>query len=208
MRRLFFTLLLTFAAAGAAQAAYAADGEEPPKTALVLSGGGARGFAHIGVLRALEELGIQIDVVAATSMGAMVGGGFAAGYTPEEIARVTKAVDWAKMFAPRADRPSLTWRRKADDLAGIGAGEVGVSANGVSFPAEVMPTQELDIFLARVTQPVSRINNLSELSIPFAGVATDLVTGAKVVLQEGVTLSKAMRASMSIPGRFCAGSLR
>lgn len=135
-------------------------------------------------------------------MGAMVGGGFAAGYTPEEIARVTKAVDWAKMFAPRADRPSLTWRRKADDLAGIGAGEVGVSANGVSFPAEVMPTQELDIFLARVTQPVSRINNLSELSIPFAGVATDLVTGAKVVLQEGVTLSKAMRASMSIPGAF------
>lgn len=202
MRRLFFTLLLTLAAAGAAQAAYAADGEEPPKTALVLSGGGARGFAHIGVLRALEELGIQIDVVAATSMGAMVGGGFAAGYTPEEIARVTKAVDWAKMFAPRADRPSLTWRRKADDLAGIGAGEVGVSANGVSFPAEVMPTQELDIFLARVTQPVSRINNLSELSIPFAGVATDLVTGAKVVLQEGVTLSKAMRASMSIPGAF------
>lgn len=172
------------------------------KTALVLSGGGARGFAHIGALKALEELGVKVDILTATSMGAMVGGGYAAGYTADEIRDITLGVDWAKMFATRADRPALTWRRKSDDLMGLGDAEVGVSAKGVSMPSGVVPTQELDIFLARVTRPVNHVKNLSELSIPYACIATDLITGARVVLSQNVTLASAMRSSMSIPGAF------
>ena len=197
-----FLYVLSLAAALLPMIGTAATVSAPEKTALVLSGGGARGFAHIGALKALEELNVRVDILTATSMGAMVGGGYAAGYSADEIRAITLGVDWAKMFAPRADRPSLTWRRKADDLKGISDAEIGVSPAGVSFPSGVVPTQELDIFLARVTRPVNHVKNLSDLSIPYAAMATDLITGAKVVLSKNVTLAQAMRASMSIPGAF------
>ena len=165
-----FLYVLSLAAALLPVIGTAATVSAPEKTALVLSGGGARGFAHIGALKALEELNVRVDILTATSMGAMVGGGYAAGYSADEIRAITLGVDWAKMFAPRADRPSLTWRRKADDLKGISDAEIGVSPAGVSFPSGVVPTQELDIFLARVTRPVNHVKNLSDLSIPYAAI--------------------------------------
>lgn len=197
MRRLVQWLCLALALGGLVSTATAEE-----KTALVLSGGGARGFAHIGALKALEELHVKVDILTATSMGAMVGGGYAAGYSADEIRDITLGVNWEKMFATRAERPELTWRRKADDLAGLGAGEIGVSLKGLTFPSGVVPTQELDIFLARVTRPVSYVDDLSHLAIPYACIATDLVTGRRVVLSDHVTLAQAMRASMSIPGAF------
>ena len=118
-----FLYVLSLAAALLPVIGTAATVSAPEKTALVLSGGGARGFAHIGALKALEELNVRVDILTATSMGAMVGGGYAAGYSADEIRAITLGVDWAKMFAPRADRPSLTWRRKADDLKGISDAE-------------------------------------------------------------------------------------
>ena len=173
-----------------------------PRLGLVLSGGGARGFAHIGVLKALEEMRIPFDVIAGTSMGSMVGGGFAAGYSADEIRDITLSVNWPRMFAPSADREKLSWHRKEEDREGVGRREIGVSAQGVKFPAQFVPSQELDIFLQRVTEPVNSVNDLSQLSIPFAALATDLESGARVVLQKGVTLSQAMRASMSVPGAY------
>ncbi len=173
-----------------------------PRLGLVLSGGGARGFAHIGVLKALEEMRIPFDVVAGTSMGSMVGGGFAAGYSADEIRDITLSVNWPRMFAPSADREKLSWHRKEEDRQGVGGREIGISAQGLKFPAQFVPSQELDIFLQRVTEPVNSVNDLSELSIPFAALATDLESGARVVLQKGVTLSQAMRASMSVPGAY------
>lgn len=176
--------------------------EHRVRLGLVLSGGGARGFAHIGVLKALEELNIAFDVVAGTSMGAMVGGGFAAGYTADEIRDITLSVDWPRMFAPRPDREKLTWRRKNEERMGLGDGEIGLTREGLRFPAQVVPSQELDIFLQRVTEPVNTVNDLSRLSISFAAMATDLENGTPVVLQRNITLAQAMRASMSVPGAY------
>ncbi len=181
---------------------------ERPRVGLVLSGGGARGFAHIGALQAFEELKIPFDVVAATSMGAMVGGGYAAGLSAGQIRDITLAVDWGQMFAPRPDRQKLSWREKTDDREGLSPGELGWGPQGLKLPSEVVPSQELDMFLARVNHPFNSINDLRKLSIPFAAMATDLETGEKIVLSSNVTLSQAMRASMSIPGAFAPAEYR
>ena len=96
------------------RAACRAEGR--PCVGLVLSGGGARGFAHVGVIRVLEELGVKIDVIAGTSMGSMVGGAYAAGFTLPELEDTVLGVDWDRMLGPRPDRQLVNWRRKLDDF--------------------------------------------------------------------------------------------
>ena len=110
-----------------------------PKVALVLSGGGARGFSHVGVIRELERLGVKIDIVAGTSMGAMVGGGYASGYSVEQMQDIILGVDWKEMFALRPDRDEINWRRRQDDFKGLGTQEIGLSKKGVLFPDSVVP---------------------------------------------------------------------
>ena len=173
-----------------------------PKVALVLSGGGARGFSHVGVIRELERLGVKIDIVAGTSMGAMVGGGYASGYSVEQMQDIILGVDWKEMFALRPDRDEINWRRRQDDFKGLGTQEIGLSNKGVLFPDSVVPAQHLEIFLRSITRHVSSVTDLSKLSIPFAAIATDLDTGEAVVMQKDVTLADAMRSSMSVPGAF------
>lgn len=173
-----------------------------PKVALVLSGGGARGFSHVGVIRELERLGVRIDIVAGTSMGAMVGGGYASGYSVEQMQDIILSVDWKEMFALRPDRDEINWRRRQDDFKGLGTQEIGLSKKGVLFPDSVVPAQHLEIFLRSITRHVSSVTDLSKLSIPFAAIATDLDTGEAVVMQKDVTLADAMRSSMSVPGAF------
>lgn len=175
---------------------------EKVRLGLVLSGGGARGFAHIGVLKALEELRVRVDVVAGTSMGAMVGGAYAAGYSAKQIEEITLAVNWPRMFAPTPDRERMDWQEKNDDRRGYGQLEIGLTEDGLRLPGQVVPSQELNIFLQRSTQPFNSIFDLSKLDIPFAAVATDLETGQAVVLQKEVSLAQAMRCSMSVPGAF------
>lgn len=198
LREFFLIAVVTIAAAAAS---YAAPVTSPKDVGLVLSGGGARGLAHIGVLKALEEWRIPVRVVAATSMGAMVGGGFALGYDAQQLRDLTQSVDWKKMFYPRPPRSDLSWQGKQDDTR-FGMGEVGIGLQGVKISPAVFPVQELDIFLHRATDSATRIQDLSQLSIPFAAMATDLVTGQEVVLQKNIQLSLAMRASMSVPGAF------
>lgn len=173
-----------------------------PKVALVLSGGGARGFSHVGVIRELERLGVKIDIVAGTSMGAMVGGGYASGYSVEQMQDIILGVDWKEMFALRPDRDEINWRRRQDDFKGLGTQEIGLSKKGILFPDSVVPAQHLEIFLRSITRHVSSVTDLSKLSIPFAAIATDLDTGEAVVMQKDVTLADAMRSSMSVPGAF------
>ena len=173
-----------------------------PKVALVLSGGGARGFSHVGVIRELERLGVKIDIVAGTSMGAMVGGGYASGYSVEQMQDIILGVDWKEMFALRPDRDEINWRRRQDDFKGLGTQDIGLSKKGVLFPDSVVPAQHLEIFLRSITRHVSSVTDLSKLSIPFAAIATDLDTGEAVVMQKDVTLADAMRSSMSVPGAF------
>lgn len=183
------------------RAACRAEGR--PCVGLVLSGGGARGFAHAGVLRLMEEMGIRVDVVTGTSMGSMVGGAYAAGYTAGQIEDIIEGVNWTKMMAPRADRSELPWRLKLDDYKNLPNNAIMLTKDGkVELPESVIPSQELEIFLNNKAGPVNYVNDLSELALPFACVATDLVTGERVIMQKDVNLGRAMRASMSVPGAF------
>lgn len=206
-RRVFQSLLLALSLVlGSVVSAETVEADSSmltrPKVALVLSGGGARGFSHVGVIRELERLGVKIDIVAGTSMGAMVGGGYASGYSVEQMQDIILGVDWKEMFALRPDRDEINWRRRQDDFKGLGTQEIGLSKKGVLFPDSVVPAQHLEIFLRSITRHVSSVTDLSKLSIPFAAIATDLDTGEAVVMQKDVTLADAMRSSMSVPGAF------
>ena len=177
--------------------------EGRPCVGLVLSGGGARGFAHVGVLRVLEELGVRVDVVAGTSMGSMVGGAYAAGYTVAELEDTVTGVDWNQMLTPFTDRRLGSWRSKENAYKSLPERGIEIGADGTPrLPASFVPSEELELFLSRETGPVDDVRDLSDLAVPFAAPATDLVTGGRVVMQKNCTLHEAMRASMSVPGAF------
>jgi NTE family protein len=189
------------AAAGICACAAAFEAFCAPKVALVLSGGGARGLAHIGVLKVLRDARVPVDLIVATSMGSIVGGAYAAGHTPEAMEDLVVAADWQLMFSDRAPREYLSWRRKEDDLRFIGRSELGLKRDGVVLPRGALGSQNLEEFLRQVARPASDARTLNDLPILFRAVATDLATGQLVVLED-VTLPIAMRASMSVPGAF------
>jgi NTE family protein len=195
---------LPFLACHAGDNPATATSSEPksrPRIALVLSGGGARGLAHIGVLKVLRELRVPVDAIAATSMGSIVGGAYAAGRTPDEMEAILRDADWATIFSERPPRKDLSFRRKEDDLRFIGQTEFGLSRDGLQLPGGAFASQNVEQFLRQVAQPGSGAKHLDALSIPLRAVATDLVSGKQVVLRD-VPLSVAMRASMSVPGAF------
>lgn len=179
----------------------AAQAPARPKIGLVLSGGGARGLAHIGVLRVLREQRIPIDVIASTSMGAIVGGAYAAGLSVDEIQAAVFDLDWAGVFSGRLPRADLHWRRKLDDGRNLSKFEFGIDSGGLRLPSGAVGGHEIERFLRHLTASVQHVENLRRLPIPFVAMATDLETGATVALSD-VPLSQAMRASMSIPGAF------
>jgi NTE family protein len=193
------------AALGLAAAFQVAGAErEPakrPTVALVLSGGGARGIAHVGVLKVLREQRVPVDIIVATSMGSIVGGAYAAGHTPEEMERLVNGANWDILFSDRPPREDLSFRRKEDDLRLVGKSELGIKSDGLVLPRGAFGSQNLEEFLRTVARPASGVKNLDELPIRFRAIATDLVTGESVALRD-VPLSVAMRASMSIPGAF------
>ncbi len=191
----------------AAPAAEAAGSDVPgstdsrPRVGLVLSGGGARGAAHIGVLRVLEEMRIPVDYVAGTSMGSIVGGLYASGMSPDEMERAIAEIDWVAVFddaPPRQDRP---FRRKEEDHVPLFQLEVGWNSGGFSLPSGLIAGQKLDFILRRLTLPVYSVTDFDELPVPYRAVAADLDDGGAVVLGAG-DLTMAMRASMAIPGAF------
>ena len=171
-----------------------------PSIGLVLSGGGARGAAHVGVLRVLEELEIPIDCIAGTSMGAVVGGFYAAGWSPDDIERELLAIDWAELFRGEAPRRNLSFRRKEDDLRYIDF-DAGLREGKIVLPHGAAASSVLDFLLRSKTLDVAGIHDFDRLAIPFRALAADLATGDEVVLDSG-ELSRAIRASMSIPGVF------
>lgn len=197
----WFLLAAALLPAAQAQVPAAEPQAARPRIGLVLSGGGARGLAHIGVLRVLKEYRIPVDVISATSMGAIVGGAYAAGATPEQLQSAALAADWDELFAGRPPRAQLHWRRKEDDAKNLALFEFGIGRDGLSLPRGAITGDNLERFLRGLTDPVQDINNLRRLPIPFVAMATDLETGAAVELND-MPLSQAMRASMSIPGAF------
>ncbi len=173
---------------------------------LALSGGGARGLAHIGVLKALEELRVPIDVIAGTSMGAVVGGLYACGMSPDEIARVVERVDWASLFDDRPPRPDLPYRRKQDESSAFIDFELGLRSGRILLPRGLIAGQKIGFLFKSLTTRAAFIDDFDRLPIPFRAVATDLADGSMVVLSRG-DLADALRASMSLPGTLAPAEI-
>jgi NTE family protein len=169
-----------------------------PKIGLALSGGGARGGAHIGVLLALRELRIPVDYVAGTSMGAVIGGLFASGLTETELDEVVRTIAWEDVFADRPARDDRSFHRKQDDELHLVNLRPGFNNGQLQLPAGLVQGQGVDLLLSRLTLAAAGISDFDELPIPFRAVAADIVTGEAVILGQG-SLGRAIRASLSIP---------
>jgi NTE family protein len=169
-----------------------------PKICLVLSGGGARGAAHTGVLRVLEDLRVPIDCIAGTSMGALVGGAYATGMSVDEMDAVNAGITVEKLFKEKAPRKELTMRRKQDDFYNFVGPEIGVGAEEAVATKGFVSGVQLESVLRQLTK-VRGYRDFDSLPIPFRAVATDLVSGKPVVFSEG-DISNVMRASMAVPG--------
>lgn len=172
-----------------------------PRIGLVLGGGGAKGAAHIGVLRVLEELRIPIDCVAGTSMGALVGATFAAGVSPEVIESEVLDVDWAATVGSAGDRDRMSIRRKLESRPYTNNFDLGIKDGSLRGSGGFLDTQEIDNLLRSLVAQARTVDDFDALPIPFRAVATDMVAGEMVVLHDG-DLSVAMRASMAVPGAF------
>lgn len=195
-----------FAAPGIASADLLAgplggDDRHRPRTCLVLGGGGARGAAHIGLLRVLERERVPVDCVVGTSMGAIVGGMYAAGYRADEIEAILEGIDWSDVLHDRTPREQRSVRRKDEDLRRLGGIELGIRNGRIALPQGVIQGQRLELLLRRLMLPTWQVEHFDDLPIPFRAVAADIVAGEKVVFDRG-ELAMAIRASMSVPGAF------
>ena len=213
---LFFLMLSSFlmlqAQNDASMQQITNDTIRPPrlKVGVVLGGGGAKGAAHIGVLKYLEEIGLPIDYVAGTSMGSIIGGFYSLGYTPDELIRLISDMKWSEYIGNKIDRPMMSEEMRQRNSTLL---------LQVPFSHEsLVDKKKNSSFISQL--PSAYVNNSSlvnlfndlcvgyqeemdfnDLPIPFACVATDMVTGKEVVLRSG-SISTAMRASMAIPGVF------
>ena len=178
-------------------------GQQRPSIGLALSGGGARGAAHVGVLKELEELRVPIDCIAGTSMGSIIAGLYASGMTPADIQQALADIDWEGVFQDKPERADRTFRRKTDDLLFLVEEKPGVKDGEINIASAMIQGQKFNLALKRLTLPVTDIKDFDQLRIPFRAVATDITTGDQVVLGSG-GLAKAMRASMSVPAAFAA----
>lgn len=171
------------------------------KVGLVLGGGGARGAAHIGVLRELERLNIPIDAIAGTSMGAIVGGLYASGMTPSDLEVLIGSLDWSGSFKDVSSRENLRYRRKQDDASFPMNLELGLRGGEVLLPKGLVQGQRLGLILRELTLHVAEVDDFDRLPIPFRAVASDITNGEAVIMGSG-DLAIAIRASMSAPGIF------
>ncbi|HWW05092.1 patatin-like phospholipase family protein [Collimonas sp.] len=190
-------------AAGATDAVVDAKTITParPRIGLVLSGGGARGYAHLGVLQALEQMHIPIDYVAATSMGAVVGGLYASGLSVEELDRILTETNLSDIAFDRNERAELPQSQREDDFQypiGLAA---GYGDGKLKLPAGLVQGNNLLTLLQNWTPQLPANISFDKLPTPFRAVATDLGSGAEVILSQG-SLPRAIRASMAVPGLF------
>lgn len=174
---------------------------ERPRVVLVLSGGGARGAAHIGVIEVLESLRVPVDAVVGTSMGAIVGGLYATGYAPEDLARIIAEADWPTLLSDAPPRDELWFRRRQDARRFQVDLEFGWKNKTPVLPPGLILGRNVELFLERLTLPVAGVQSFDDLHLDFRCVATDLGDGSAKVFERG-NLARAIRASMSLPGIF------
>lgn len=194
-------LLLVSSGFAVSEPVVAQQAAERPKIGLTLSGGGAKGFAHLGVLKVLEEYRVPIDYITGTSMGSIMAGLYASGMTPEEILVEMGGVDWISLFRDLPPREELDYRRKEEETRYSWDIEFGVKKSGIAIRGGLLAGQKIGLLLRENTLHASGINDFDDLPIPFKAIAADLETGQSYVLEQG-DLARAMRASMSIPVFF------
>ena len=200
-RTIVLAICLLAGAPALGQQAPAGDPPSRPRIGLVLSGGGARGLAHVGVLKVMDELHVPVDAVAGTSMGAVIGGLYASGKSASEIESLVRSVDWNSAFRDRPPRSDLNFRRKLDDREYLVRLPLGLKAGKFRVPRGLIQGQKLTQILRRETISNAGIDDFDRLPTRFRAVATDLETGDRRVLAGG-DLTEALRASMSAPGVF------
>lgn len=201
MRRLLLCLLLGLLPLFVHASVEATEASRP-KVGIVLSGGAARGLAHIGVLKALEEQGIKIDAIAGTSMGAVVGGLYASGYKIDELEKLALQIDWQAALSDAPPREDVPFRRKQDDRDFLVKQKLSFRDDGsLGLPLGVIQGQNLALLLESLLAHTSDTRDFDKLPIPFRAVATDIANGEKVVFRKG-HLPQVIRASMSIPAVF------
>jgi NTE family protein len=170
-----------------------------PRIGLVLGGGGARGAAHIGVIKVLEELHVPVDYIAGTSMGSIVGGAYAAGKSPAEMEDKLRKADWKRLLSDRLRREDRSIYEKQLERENILGLQIGYRDGKLLLPRGVVIGSQLELFFGGMVDLYH--GPFDDLAIPFRAVATDIVTGEMVVLDRG-SLVGAMRGSMSVPGVF------
>lgn len=170
-----------------------------PTVGLVLGGGGARGFAHIGVLEELERLRIPVDCVAGTSMGALVAGAWAAGVDTASMRRALAQADWNDLFQDNPSYAEVNFRSKQLGQRFLPGTETGLGASGLTSPPGMVTGQKIKLFFNQLVHEETGERLLENLPLPVSIVATDIGSGERVVFRRG-SLTQAMRASMSVPG--------
>ena len=172
-----------------------------PRVGLVLAGGGAKGGAHVGVLKVLEEMHIPIDCIAGTSMGALVGGGYASGIPAAELEKFVTGINWKAVVGGVGRRDLETIEQKRAGVTYSNEFEFGLQKKRVVLPAGIVNTSNIEDLLRSYVAASRAQADFDKLPIPFRAVATDMISGQMVVLKDG-DLATAMRASMAIPGAF------
>jgi len=173
--------------------------KERPKIGLVLSGGGAKGFAHVGVLKVIDELGIPIDYISGTSMGSIIGGFYAIGYSAVDIEKMILSQDWDKLLADEVSRKHVPFLAKQNYERHVLS--FPIKPKGIELPSGIVKGQNVINLFERLSIEYHNVDNFRKLPIPFVCVATDIETGEAVILDKGY-LPEAMRASMAIPTVF------
>lgn len=196
-------LVLVFSLCLTSHAQPSEQERDRPKIGLALGGGGAKGFAHIGVLKVLEENRVPVDYIAGTSMGAIIAGLYATGMTPDQIEAELVKLDWWDLLDDQTERPLLSYRRKLEDGRYLLDLELGIGKSGLRMPNATAAGQKFNNLMQFLTLNAEtlRLKHFDQLPIPFRAICTDLKTGEAVVLDHG-NLGTAMRASMAVPGVF------
>jgi NTE family protein len=200
MRRLFICVAALAAFFNATSQAAYAQSSDRPKIGLVLGGGGARGSAHVGVLKVLEENRIPVHVITGTSMGSLIGGGYASGLSPQEIEKTIGEINWKEVMDDYPVRSDLAIRDKLDRRRFLPL-EFGIKDGKTLLPEGAIQGQKIEYILHSMIMHVAEVDDFNKLPIPFQAVATDLETGEEVDITGG-NLADAMRASMAVPGAF------
>lgn len=197
---IFFSLLYCFSFESLAQSQDTlAIKRERPKVGLVLSGGGAKGMAHVGVLKVLEEAGIRPDYITGTSMGSIIGGLYAIGYPADSLESMISNQNWAEVLSDRIPLPNVIFEEKPffeNQLA-----EFDIGKWQLKVPRGLNQGQQISKLLSRLTLPAMVESDFRKYPIPFLCNGADMISGKSVILDEG-DLAAAMRTSMAIPTVF------